>query len=233
MAANCQDTTDLLHRLKSVRNFTVLKDIMRVQNFNPLFTEEKKFKGGGHYYENRGAVQIKVTGVADTILSLTLTQWNISLSRTDTLINWIDSANAERKVQAHNTQFGSGFSIKDFVSSECNEFSTGCGMAGRPSKCVKLMLKLVDSLNRNELLAWAGSVNLQQRAHGTVGLSLLKCKGTALTSQEENVIKFNQGSCDLVEYCSGCTGDRVIPLCELVSEKNLKALYKQLYPHRK
>jgi hypothetical protein len=232
----CQNHIDsLAGELRLIKSFKVLDK--KTREFNGKYNDFKTqgvIGFGFRFYQNnfqylRSTCIATSIGKDDEIFScLIIRYWydTIKMIATyDTLVNWTDSSFVDIYVSKHNDLFKTSFTRNNFAISECGKFGVGCGVRGSPQPSIVKTCELVNKNDKEKLKQWCTSLSPQDRIHGVIGLYFLKSNGIALTSDEESLIKLNQNSDTLVEFCQGCTEGPFDTMKSLINSKALKYYY--------
>lgn len=232
----CQRPIDsLASELRLIKNFKVLDD--KTREFNGKYSDFKTqgtIGFGFRFYQNnfqylRSTCIATAIGKDDEIFSCLIVKYRYDTIKMtanyDTLVNWTDSFFVDTYVSKHNDLFKTSFTRNSFSVSECGKFGIGCGVRGIPQPSIVKTCEMVNRNRKEELKLWCVSLSPQDRIHGVIGLYFLKLNGVTLTSDEEALIKLNQNSEVLVEFCQGCTEGPFDTMKSLINPKALKYYY--------
>lgn len=105
-------------------------------------------------------------------------------------------------------------------------YGTFCGIRGTlPDKC-QMMLTLVKENKYDELVKWLYSINPEIATYGYIGLDFLKRSGLNISITE--LTRMNEMSKSQIQLntCRGCVFGVTEIISDVLTEKNLKNIYK-------
>jgi hypothetical protein len=122
------------------------------------------------------------------------------------------------------TVIGQGTKVNK-SDSVCGTFGYACGIGGMPQPSMIATLRMVNAIDRSQILNLSQSDNPQNKAYGLVGLYFLKKNGIELSKDEEKIIDTIRKSETQIDYCQGCAFGRKGSMKFLFTKKKLNSYY--------